>query len=112
MMTGLIVMAAASAAQLPALIEQDMRCLAALAVVTGSSDDTSLHAETTKAAYFFIGKIFAQDPSLDITPHLRRILLAPTFGKEYKTEAARCLDEVETARLKMASAGEDLSKGP
>ena len=112
MIAGLMVMAAASVAQLPAPIEHDMRCLAALAVVTGSSKDTEYQAEMAKAGYFFMGKISVQDPDLDIGPHLRRILLEPGFGKVYQTVSTTCLAEVETARLKMAKAGEDLKKGP
>ena len=81
-------------------------------VVTGSSKDEKYQAEMAKAGYFFMGKISVQDPDLDIGPHLRRILLEPTFGKQYRSESTRCLAEVETGRLKMAKAGKDLSKGP
>ena len=111
MITGLMMLAAASVAQLPAPIEHDMRCLAAIAVVTGSSKDSQYQAEMAKAGYFFMGKISVQDPNLDIGPHLRRILLEPAFGKEYQSESTKCLAEVEVGRLKMAKAGEDLSKG-
>jgi hypothetical protein len=112
MIAGLMVMAVASVAQLPEPIEHDMRCLAAIAVVVGTSKDAEYRAEMGKAGYFFMGKVSVQDPDLDISPHLRRILLGPTFGKEYGNEFTRCMAEVETARLKMAKAGEDLSKGP
>ncbi|MGB7656036.1 MAG: hypothetical protein WBL74_11200 [Novosphingobium sp.] len=111
MIAGLMVVAAASVAQLPEPIEHDMRCLAAIAVVVGASKDTEYQADMAKAGYFFIGKISVQDPNLDIGPHLRRILLGPSFGKEYQSESTKCLAEVEVARLKMAKAGEDLSKG-
>lgn len=110
MIAGLMVMAAASAAQLPEPIEHDMRCLAAIAVVVGASKDTEYQTELTRAGYFFMGKLTVGDPDLDITPHLRRILLGPGFGKEYQNEFTKCVAEVETARLKMAKAGEDLSK--
>ena len=112
MIAGLMVMAAASVAQLPEPTEHDLRCLAAISVVTGSSKDEKYQAEMAKAGYFFMGKISVQDPDLDIGPHLRRILLEPTFGKQYRSESTRCLAEVETGRLKMAKAGKDLSKGP
>ena len=111
MIAGLMVLAAASVAQLPVPIEHDMRCLAAIAVVVGASKDAEYQAEMAKAGYFFIGKISVQDPTLDIGPHLRRILMGPAFGKEYQSESTKCLAEVETARLKMAKAGEDLSRG-
>lgn len=111
MLANFLVMAAASVAQLPEPIEHDMRCLAAIAVVVGGSKDTEQQAELTKAGYFFIGKVSVRDPDLDVTAHLRRILLEPGFGMEYKQDFAQCVAEVETARLKMAKAGEDLSKG-
>lgn len=111
MAAGLLLMAVASAAHLPGPIEHDMRCLAAIAVVVGGSKDEEYQAELGKAGYFFMGKISAQDPDIDITPHLRRILLAPSFAKEYKKEFAACLAEVEAGRAKMAKAGEDLAKG-
>ena len=87
-----------------------MRCLAAIAVVVGSSEDKAYQTELGKAGYFFIGKLSVRDPDLDISPHLRRILLTPAFAKEYQNEFTKCVAEVETARLKMAKAGEDLSK--
>ena len=111
MIAGLMALAAASVAQLPAPIEHDMRCLAAIAVVVGASKDAEYQADMAKAGYFFMGKISVQDPTLEIAPHLRRILLGPNFGKEYQNEFTKCVAEVETARLKMARAGEDLKKG-
>ena len=111
MISSLIVMAAASVAQLPEATEHDIRCLAAIAVVVGASKDTEYQNELGRAGYFFLGKITARDPDLDITPHLRRIFLGSTFAKEYKQDFTSCLAEVETGRLKMAKAGDDLSKG-
>lgn len=107
----LLVLAVASVAQLPEPIEHDMRCLATTAVVAGSSKDAEYRADMAKAGFFFMGKIAAQDSDLDIGSNLRRILSEPTFGKVYQAEFTKCMAEVETARLKMAKAGEDLSKG-
>ncbi len=110
----LSVLAAASAATapLPPAVELDMRCVAAMAFLVGSSNEDPTKKDQTMALtaglFYFVGKVDGQYPDADYAAHLKRITRSPDFEKTLAEDIQRCAEEAAQRAEMVGSSADDL----
>ena len=105
MIAGLIVLAAASAAQLPEPIEQDLRCVAALSLLVTRADQTGKPEAArrfTLMGEYFLGKLDGRAPDLNLVNEARRIARSETYSKEITSDFDRCVAEFRAHQKRLA----------
>ncbi|MES2445063.1 MAG: hypothetical protein V4574_19740 [Pseudomonadota bacterium] len=73
----------------PDATEQDLRCVAALALIIGSQGDKA-DPGLTAGLLYFVGRLDARAPALDLEAGLRRLLGAADAGEQLKPDMTRC----------------------
>jgi hypothetical protein len=98
-------------ATLPSQAEQDtladLRCFAALAMVTDSATaDTNV--EFAGAAMFYYGRIDARTPGFDLEAGLRPLMTQAAVDRTLKADLRRCADELAGRLGLLGRAGKSL----
>ncbi len=78
-----------AAAQPPAPVEADLKCVAVMLAITGSMPEGEQRTQMAAAVMYFVGHADGQAPGLDLKAELKRIvpgLAAP----QIEEEARRC----------------------
>ncbi len=91
-MISALLFAAAAAASSPQ--EQDLRCVAAMAVVTGKAAEDK-RALVAPLMMYYVGRTSARNPNLNLESELRRILNdKANFQNAFQSEIGRCSKEM------------------
>ena len=84
----------------------DGSCLAAFSLLASTGDKEKVNA-ALPGAYYFIGKLFARNTTLELTTLLR--LVAPDVKRNYAGELQRCSAEVRVKAEALIASGQALS---
>ncbi|HZV56486.1 MAG TPA: hypothetical protein VFF89_02325, partial [Sphingobium sp.] len=84
-----LALACPAAAQPPAPVENDLKCVAALLAIAGSMPEGAQRMQMAAGVMYFMGRVEGQAPTLDLKAELQRIV--PTLGSsQIEEEARRC----------------------
>lgn len=85
----LIALALAAATPAPDANEQDLRCVAALALIIGSQGEKA-DPSLTAGLLYFVGRLDGRAPAIDLEGGIRRLIGAPGGAEQLKPDMARC----------------------
>ena len=101
--------AAASSVQPGSRTDQDLHCLAAFSLVADSAKDEDKSSVMT-VAMFYVGRLDAEAPELDLESALAKVLSAPDYrDSSLKADIARCSVEMQSKGTELQKVGKALS---
>ena len=85
----LIALALAAATPVPDANEQDLRCVAALALIIGSQGEKA-DPSLTAGLLYFVGRLDGRAPGTDLEAGIRRLMAPADAGQQLKPDMERC----------------------
>lgn len=85
----LIALALAAATPVPDANEQDLRCVAAIALIIGSQGEKA-DPSLTAGLLYFVGRLDGRAPAIDLEAGIRRLIATPEAAQQLKPDMARC----------------------
>ena len=108
-MVSALLFAAAAVASSPQ--EQDLRCVAVMAIVTGKAAEDK-RALVAPLMMYYVGRTNGRDPKMDLERELRRVLNDKAkFQSVFQSELARCSKEMNTVGNDLIRIGNILQPG-
>lgn len=105
---GAMAFASPAAAQLPAQVDGDLRCITILSLATTTIPEDK-RTQMVAAVLYFVGRIDGAAPSLDLTAEIKRIV--PTLTKVgIGDEARRCASILTDKGAKLQDVGKALQE--
>lgn len=109
-MLSLFLAAALSAPAVDPATEADLRCVAVFAISAGKAPDDK-KAGLAAGVMFFLGRIDARSPGIDLEANLRRIAASETTAS-FQADAARCGPIIEAHGKALTEIGQRMVANP
>ncbi len=101
--------AAASSVQPGSKVDQDLHCLAAFSLV-GDSAKGEDKLKVMAVAMFYVGRIDAEAPGLDLEGALANVISAPDYqNNSLKADMERCGTEMQSKGAELQKVGKALT---
>ena len=101
--------AAPAAAELPAQVEGDLRCITILSAATGSIPEGQQRLQMAAAVMYFVGRVDGAAPTIDLKAEIKRIVPS-LLATKMADEANRCAAILTDKSAKLQELGKALQE--